>query len=129
MQALRPSSNIIASLRRRRKMLHIDLGDTRIELNKEGFVVDPSIWTRELAEHMARRDGLTLTEDHWEIINYLRSYFERYQIAPMISILAKEIGKTGPDKGGVPYLFRLFPDGPARQACKYAGLPKATGCI
>ena len=98
-------------------------------LNEDGFVVDPNIWTRELAEHMARKDGLTLTEDHWEIINYLRSYFERYQIAPMVKILVREIGKMGTDKGGVPYLLQLFPEGLAKQACRYAGLPRATGCI
>jgi len=110
-------------------MMHIDLGDKRIELNKEGFVADPWTWTREVAEHMAHRDGLTLTEGHWEIINYLRGYFEKYQIAPMIKILAREIGRIRPDAGNTLYLYRLFPDGPAKQACRYAGLPKATGCV
>jgi tRNA 2-thiouridine synthesizing protein E len=110
-------------------MMHIDLGNRRIELNKDGFVVDPLTWTREVAEHMAQKDGLTLTEGHWEVIDYLRDYFKKYQIAPMIKILAKEIGKIWPEKGNTLYLYRLFPDGPAKQACRYAGLPRATGCL
>lgn len=110
-------------------MLYVDLGDKRIQLNKEGFVVDPNIWTREVAEHMAQKDRLTLTEGHWEVIDFLRGYFAKYQIAPMVKIIAKEIGKMGPEMGSVPYLYHLFPDGPAKQACRYAGLPKATGCI
>jgi tRNA 2-thiouridine synthesizing protein E len=110
-------------------MLHIDLRDTRIELNREGFVADPSSWTREVAEHMAHRDGLALTEAHWEVIDYLRGYFEKYQIAPMIKIIAREISKTRPERVGTQYLYRLFPEGPAKQACRYAGLPRATGCV
>lgn len=110
-------------------MMHIDLGDTRIELNEEGFVTDPLTWTREVAELMAQKDGLTLTEGHWEVIDCLRWYFEKYRIAPMIKILTREIGRIRPGKGNTLYLYRLFPDGPAKQACRYAGLPKATGCV
>jgi tRNA 2-thiouridine synthesizing protein E len=69
---------------------------------------------------------LILTEDHWQVIRFLRDYFAKYQSAPMIQILAKEIGR---DKGSTVHLFRLFPEGPAKQACRYAGLPKPTGCV
>ncbi len=111
-------------------MTWIEFAGTRIEANEEGFVVNPDEWTRELAEYLAQKDGLTLTERHWEIIDFLRRYFTRYQIAPMMKILAREVARMrGPEEGTILYLHQLFPGGPARQACRYAGLPKATGCI
>jgi len=79
---------------------------------------------------MARIDNCELTSGHWEVINFLRSYYDEYQIAPAVRVLTKAIGKSmGADKGNSKYLYELFPYGPAKQACKYAGLPKPTGCV
>lgn len=111
-------------------MTYIEFGGMRIEANKEGYVANPATWTKELAEYMAQKDGLTLTDDHWEIIIYLREYFNKYKIAPMIKILVREIGKNkGIEKGNTHYLYALFPKGPAKQACRYAGLPEPVGCV
>ncbi len=100
------------------------------EVDEEGYLIDWSVWTEGMAEVMAKQDGIELTEEHWEIIRFLRSYFEKYQIAPMIKILTKEIAKTmGKEKGNTKYLYELYPAGPAKQACRYAGLPKPTGCV
>jgi tRNA 2-thiouridine synthesizing protein E len=96
----------------------------------DGYLVDWQEWNEGIANHMAKEEGLDLTEEHWEIIKFLRDYFQKYQIAPMIKILTKEIGKTmGKEKGNTKYLYQLYPAGPAKQACKYAGLPKPTGCV
>ncbi len=100
------------------------------EVDEEGYLIDWSVWTEGMAEVMAKQDGIELTDEHWEIIRFLRSYFEKYQIAPMIKILTKEIAKTmGKEKGNTKYLYELYPAGPAKQACRYAGLPKPTGCV
>ena len=100
------------------------------ELDDDGYLVDWQQWNENIATHMAKEDGLELSEEHWEIIRFLRDYFQKYQIAPMIKILTKEIGKTmGKEKGSTKYLYQLYPAGPAKQACKYAGLPKPTGCV
>ena len=100
------------------------------DLDKNGFLQDWEAWEDGMAEKMAEADGITLTEGHWEVIRFLRGYYSKYQIAPMIKILVREIGKAfGPDKGNIKYLFELFPGGPAKQACRYAGLPKPTGCV
>jgi tRNA 2-thiouridine synthesizing protein E len=83
-----------------------------------------------MAQIMASQDSITLGPEHWDIIKFLREYFIKFQIAPMIKILVKEIGKAmGPEKGNTKYLYELFPGGPAKQACRYAGLPKPTGCV
>ncbi len=111
-------------------MPFIEFGGKSVEVDEDGYIVNLEDWTKELAEFMSGGDGMTLTESHWEVINFLRDYYSKYQIAPMIKILVKEIGKVmGPEKGNTKYLYELFPDGPAKQACRYAGLPKPTGCV
>ncbi len=108
----------------------LKVGDKELPLDEDGFLQDFDAWTPEVAEAFAKQDGITLTDEHWEIINFLREYYKQYQIAPMIRILVKEVKKRfGPEKGNLKYIYKLFPAGPAKQACKYAGLPKPTGCV
>ena len=111
-------------------MASIEVDGKSFEIDDDGYLVDWQQWNENIATHMAKDEGLDLTEEHWEIIRFLRDYFQKYQIAPMIKILTKEIGKTmGKEKGNTKYLYQLYPAGPAKQACKYAGLPKPTGCV
>lgn len=100
------------------------------EHDEEGYLTDISVWNEALAQLIAKSENLELTPEHWEVINFLRNYYEEYQIAPAVRILVKEMKKKfGPEKGEQKYLYALFPYGPAKQACKIAGLPKPTGCI
>ncbi len=102
----------------------------QIEVDDDGYIINLGDWEKDMADHLASLDGITLTPAHWEVIDFLRNYYQQYQIAPMIKILVKEIGKVmGPEKGNTKYLYELYPGGPAKQACKYAGLPKPTGCV
>jgi tRNA 2-thiouridine synthesizing protein E len=111
-------------------MASIEVEGKSYEVDDDGYLVDWQQWHEGIATHMAKEEGIDLTEEHWEIIKFLRDYFQKYQIAPMIKILTKEIGKTmGKEKGNTKYLYQLYPAGPAKQACKYAGLPKPTGCV
>jgi tRNA 2-thiouridine synthesizing protein E len=111
-------------------MPHIEFQGKQIEVDEDGYLVNLDDWTKDLGELMASKDGITLDNARWGVINFLRDYYTKYQIAPMIKILVKEIAKVmGPDKGNTKYLYELFPDGPAKQACRYAGLPKPTGCV
>jgi tRNA 2-thiouridine synthesizing protein E len=100
------------------------------ETDEEGYLVNLSDWSEEVATHIAKEENIELTENHWEVINFLREYYIEYQIAPAVRVLTKAIGKKlGADKGNSKYLYELFPYGPAKQACKIAGLPKPTGCV
>jgi len=111
-------------------MPSIEFQGKQVEVDDDGYLVNLGDWSAELATWMAEQDALTLTDSHWEVINFLRDYYQKYQIAPMIKILVKEIAKTmGPEKGNTKYLYELYPAGPAKQACRYAGLPKPTGCV
>jgi len=108
----------------------IELNGKTFEVDEEGYLADLSQWEPGIADIMAKEDDCELSESHWEVINFLREYYEEYQIAPAVRVLTKAIGKKlGKDKGNSKYLYELFPYGPGKQACKYAGLPKPTGCV
>ncbi len=108
----------------------IEVNGKVLETDEEGYLANLNDWEPDVATAMAKEEDVELTENHWEVINFLREYYEEYQIAPAVRVLTKAIGKKlGPDKGNSKYLYELFPYGPGKQACKYAGLPKPTGCV
>jgi len=107
-----------------------EVNGTVVEADEEGYIIDISVWNPELAELIAEGENIEMGNDAWEVVNFLRNYYEEYQIAPAVRVLTKAIKKKlGPEKGNSKYLYELFPYGPAKQACKIAGLPKPTGCI
>ena len=98
--------------------------------DEEGYLVDLASWNEELANLIAQDEEIEMTEEHWEVVNFLRDYYNEYQIAPAVRVLIKAVKKKlGADKGSNKYMYELFPYGPAKQACKIAGLPKPTGCV
>tara|TARA_Y100000748_G_scaffold303145_1_gene307425 strand:+ start:3392 stop:3724 length:333 start_codon:yes stop_codon:yes gene_type:complete len=110
--------------------MSIEVNGKSLEVDEEGYLSNLNDWEKDVAEIMAKEDGIDLGDDHWEIINFLREYYEEYQIAPAVRVLTKAVGKKlGKDKGNSKYLYELFPYGPGKQACKFAGLPKPTGCV
>lgn len=111
-------------------MSTIEVGGKNIELDEEGYLTNLADWNEDVAKVLAEQDNLDLTDNHWEVITFLREYYDEYQIAPAVRVLTKAIGKKlGKEKGNSKYLYELFPYGPAKQACRFAGLPKPTGCI
>ena len=107
-----------------------ELNGQNFDVDEEGYITDISLWNKELADLIAKGEEIDMTEDHWEVVNFLRDYYEEYQIAPAVRVLTKAVKKSlGADKGNSKYLYELFPYGPAKQACKIAGLPKPTGCV
>ena len=107
-----------------------ELNGKTYETDEEGYLTNIADWNEDVANYLAKEENIDLSQNHWEVINFLREYYTEYQIAPAIRVLTKAIGKKlGPDKGNNKYLYELFPYGPAKQACKFAGLPKPTGCV
>ena len=108
----------------------IEVNGTTYETDEEGYLVNLADWNKDIAEVIAKGENVDMTESHWGVVNFLREYYDEYQIAPAVRVLTKAIGKQlGEDKGNSKYLYELFPYGPAKQACKIAGLPKPTGCV
>lgn len=108
----------------------IEVNGTTYETDEEGYLLNLADWNEDIGKVLAQGENVDMTDAHWEVVNFLREYYNEYQIAPAVRVLTKAIGKQlGPDKGNSKYLYDLFPYGPAKQACKIAGLPKPTGCV
>ncbi len=101
-----------------------------IPADEEGYITNLADWDKDVALEIAKAEGIEMDDERWEVVNFLRDYYDEYQIAPAVRVLIKAIKKSmGPEKGNNKYLYELFPYGPAKQACKIAGLPKPTGCV
>jgi tRNA 2-thiouridine synthesizing protein E len=95
-----------------------------VELNDEGFLVNPQQWTEEMVKELAHREGIeTLTERHWQVIRLMRAEYLAKGSAPAVRSLAKISGVS------IKELYELFPKGPAKVAARIAGVPKPKGCI
>ncbi|MBD3167801.1 TusE/DsrC/DsvC family sulfur relay protein [bacterium] len=99
-------------------------GGIKVEVDEDGFIQDPDVWNEDLAKALAKTEGVEdMDEEHWKLVNYLRNYYQQFGIAPMVRKLCKETGIP------LKRVYELFPSGPAKGACKVAGLPKPTGCV
>ncbi|MFI3190246.1 sulfur relay protein TusE [Crenothrix sp. D3] len=101
-----------------------------LETTQQGFLVNGSDWNETVAHQLADGCHITLTPAHWEIIHFIRDYYQQFKHLPNMRVFTKAIAKTlGEDKGNSRYLHGLFPDAPLRDACKLAGLPKPPTCL
>lgn len=106
------------------------VNELSLETTEQGFLVNWLDWNKEVAIHIARGENIGLTKQHWEIVLFIRSYYEQYKHLPNTRVFIKAIAKTlGEDKGNSRYLHHLFPGGPLKYACKLAGLPKPPTCL
>jgi len=100
-----------------------------VSLDGEGFLVDPAQWTPEVAEALAERNGIRLGPEHWWLVEFVRDHQLRYGNPPLMRVVVAEYRRRHPDSRGSRELYRLFPDGPVREACRYGGLAKPDWCI
>ena len=101
-----------------------------VALDPEGYLVKLEEWSPAVAEALASEEGITLSEEHWEVIDVLRNFYRRYELAPAMRPLVKAVGLAlGEEKGRSIHLMRLFPGSPAKLAARIAGLPKPTHCL
>jgi TusE/DsrC/DsvC family sulfur relay protein len=108
----------------------ITINNKTLELDGSGFLTNPDAWDTDVAGYFAAVEGIDMTEHHWAVVHFLRNYYQQYRVAPPVKLLVKEIAPAvSPEKASTRYLYKLYPCGPAVQACKIAGLPKATGCV
>lgn len=101
-----------------------------IETDAGGYLRRAEDWSESLATAMAGRDGIELGEEHWLVLRFLRAYWAEFGLAPGMRLLVRELQRElGRERGSSLALYRLFPEGPAKQASRYAGLPRPTSCI
>ena len=100
------------------------IGGIDVELNEEGFLLDPSKWNEDMAVELAKREGIDpLNDQQWKVVRFMRAEYESKGAGPSVRVLGKTSGVT------IKELYQLFPKGPAKLAAKIAGIPKPRGCI
>ena len=93
-----------------------------IEVNDEGYLVNASDWTKEVAAELAKEEGIELTDKHYEVLEFLRNASEKGE-----TLTIRKVGKSGiTDIKG---LYQLFPGGPLKLSSKFAGIPKPASCV
>ncbi len=100
------------------------IGGVDVELNEEGFLLDPSQWNEAMAVELAKREGIeAMNDQQWKVVRFMRAEYEAKGAGPSVRVLGKTSGVT------IKELYLLFPKGPAKLAAKIAGIPKPRGCI
>lgn len=109
----------------------IEVAGVRYETDENGYLINLDDWSEDVAVLLAEGEEIDMTQDHWDVVNFLRKYYAEYQIAPAVKVLTKAFAaeKDMDKKAASEFLYGLFPKGPGLQACKIAGLPKPTGCV
>jgi tRNA 2-thiouridine synthesizing protein E len=106
----------------------IEVTGKTYETDEEGYLINLGDWNEDIANAIAKQEAIDMSENHWEVVNFLRKYYDEYQIAPRCVCSPRRSARRWGRKDSQ-YLYELFPYGPAKQACKIAGLPKPTGCV
>ncbi|HOE05975.1 MAG TPA: TusE/DsrC/DsvC family sulfur relay protein [Bacteroidales bacterium] len=105
-------------------MAQLEIEGKVFEVDGDGFLQNPQVWNDDVARMFARYDGIEeMNEQHWAVVRIIRQNFEEKGMAPMVRVICKETGLKLKD------IYELFPLGPARGACRIAGLPKPDGCV
>jgi len=95
-----------------------------VDVNEEGYMTDPSQWTREIAAELAKEEDIAkLTEAHWKIIEFLRKDSDEKGSVPSF----RRLNKVGGIETKV--MYDLFPGGPLKKASRIAGLTKPSSCV
>ena len=113
-------------------MMHYYVEDAgkQFETDANGYLLDHLDWYPDLAKVIAKQEDIELSDKHWEVVLFVREFYEEYDTSPAIRVLVKSLAtKFGPEIGNSRYVQRLFPKGPAKQATKIAGLPKPAKCL
>ncbi len=110
--------------------MELIVNNNQINTTDEGFLVDLNDWNENIALEIAKLNDIELTPSHWEIVKFIRGYYQQYKHLPNTRLFIKAIKKQlGEEKGNSPYLHKLFPKGPLKFACKIAGIPKPPTCL
>ena len=108
----------------------MEVNGVKIATSEQGFLLDMKLWNERLAKRLADIEGIVLTDAHWEILHFIRWFYQEYKYLPKARVFSKAIkNKLGAEKANSRYLLKLFPPGPLKYSCKIAGLPKPPSCL
>ncbi len=100
-----------------------NINNVTIDVNEEGYMTNRAQWSREIAAALAQEEGITLTDAHWKVLEFIEKDFAEKGVVPGM----RRMNKVGniPTKD----LYALFPDGPIKKAAKISGFPKPASCV
>jgi TusE/DsrC/DsvC family sulfur relay protein len=102
----------------------MQIENVNVEFDADGFMVNPELWNEAVARALADQEGIAeMSENHWKIVNFIRAYWKENDLAPPVRLICQELGVS------IREIYKLFTAGPARGACRIAGLPKPDGCV
>jgi TusE/DsrC/DsvC family sulfur relay protein len=108
---------------------YIEFEGRLIPLDEDGHLLNAGDWSEGLAVHLAVADGMELTDEHWQVLHFIREYYLRFKSFPMPRVLIKGLNRElGKDHFTIKSLYALYPDTPMRRSCRYAGIPQPAGC-
>jgi tRNA 2-thiouridine synthesizing protein E len=107
----------------------IRVGDREVEIDSEGYLLRLSDWSEDFARALARREGLVLTEAHWELIRFLRQHYAEHGVQAQVRVMIRHFTQAwGPQRGSNHHLHEMFPrGGPQKQGNRLAGLLRTKG--
>lgn len=91
----------------------------------EGYLINPAEWSEELAEVLAGKENITLTDVHWDVIRFMRDFYQEHQVIPDVRFVTRHLAATV--GGSRNLIFELFPYGYVKQACRIAGMRRPRG--
>ena len=109
---------------------HVDVEGKQIATDQEGYIQDMSEWSELFAVAIAEKEGIRLTDEHWEVIWYIRNYYDKHQVQAQVLDMIKHFEqKWGKERGNNKYLHKLFPTGggPQKQGNRIAGIRRTKG--
>jgi TusE/DsrC/DsvC family sulfur relay protein len=98
------------------------IAQSTVTINEEGYLLNFTQWSKEVANEIAKESNINLTDRHWEVLSYLQT---EYKQGHPLSIRA--IGKSG--VVDIKEFYALFPGGPLKLSTKIAGIPKPASCL
>jgi tRNA 2-thiouridine synthesizing protein E len=107
----------------------VRVGERDIATDSEGYLRDLRDWSEDFARALAREEGLVLTPEHWEVIRFLRDYYQEHGVQAQVRVMIRHFTERwGADRGSNHYLHELFPvGGPQKQGNRLAGLLRTKG--
>jgi len=108
---------------------YLDVDGTLVATDQEGYIQDMDEWSEGFAIAAAKKEGIELTDDHWELIMFIRDYYSEHQVQPQVRDMIKYFRKVwGPERGNNRYLHDMFmTGGPQKQGNRFAGIRKTKG--
>jgi tRNA 2-thiouridine synthesizing protein E len=107
----------------------LDVAGAQILIDNEGYIQDMNEWSEDFVRALAREEELELTDEHWEVIYYIRNYYEEHQVQAQVRTMIKHFARVwGPERGNNRYLHDIFPKGgPQKQGNRLAGIRRTRG--